>query len=121
MSTDPADGASPAPPPAPTIHEAEPAPGPLGVVWYGAELNFDAAVALRQLGLDVVVRGDVLTANRKLAAVSEAAVGPRTGPQKSHTKAGPHALPHFHQLSGDPDGHLFYETNNRLKKAGKRP
>ena len=53
-----------APPPAPTIHEAEPMPRPLGVVWYGAELDFDSAVARRQAGLDVVVRGDDVDANR---------------------------------------------------------
>jgi hypothetical protein len=96
-------------------------PGPLGVIWYGAELDFAAAVTRRGLGLDVVVRGNTLAANRDLAAAIEAAVGPRTGPQKPHTKAGPHALPHFHQLSRNPDGHCFYETNNPAKKARKRP
>ena len=55
-------------------------PGPLGVVWYGAELDFDSAVAHRQAGRDVVVRGDDVDANRILAAAIEAAVGPRTGP-----------------------------------------
>jgi hypothetical protein len=121
MSTDPADGASPVSTPAPTIHEAEPAPGPLGVVWYGAELDFDTAVARRQAGLDVVVRGDDIDANRTLAAAIEAVVGPRTRPQTPHRKAGPHALPHFHQVSRNPVGHCFYETASRLKKARKRP
>jgi len=29
------------PPPAPTIHEAEPMPGSSGAVWYGRELTFE--------------------------------------------------------------------------------
>jgi hypothetical protein len=99
MSDDPAEEAGPPPP---TIHEAELAPGPLGVVWYGAELDFDAAVARRGAGLDVVVRGDNLAANRTLAGAIEAAIGLRTGPQKPHKRAGPHALPYFHQVSRDP-------------------
>jgi hypothetical protein len=122
MTTQPEEGSSPAPqPPSPTIHEAEPVPGPSGAVWYGAELDFDAAVARRRVGLDVVVRGDDLAANRTLAAAIEAAVGPRTGPQKPHRRAGRHALPHFHQVSRNPLGHCFYETENPVKKARKRP
>lgn len=34
-------------------------------------------------------------------------------------KAGPYALPHFHQHLRNPDGHTFYETNN-LKARKKR-
>src|SRR5262245_31779903 len=118
MSNDPAEEAASPPP---TIHEAEPMPGPLGVIWYAAELDFDAAVARRQVGLDVVVRGNNLSANRDLAAAIEAAVGPRTGPQKPHRRAGPHSLPHFHQASRSPDGHCFYETESPTKKARRRP
>jgi hypothetical protein len=109
------------PPPPPTIHEAEPAPGPSRAVLCGAELAFAAAVARRQSGLDVVVRGDSTDANRTLAAAVEAAVGPRTGPQKPHRKAGPLALPHFHPVSRFPDGHSFYETDSPSKKARKKP
>jgi hypothetical protein len=121
MSSDPTAEAGPPPPPAPTVHEAELAPGASGVVLSGPEISFDDAVARRQAGLDVVVRGDDIDANRALAAAIEAAVGLRTGPQKPHTRAGPHALPHFHQVSRVPQGHCFYETNNPARKARRRP
>jgi hypothetical protein len=85
------------------------------------EIDFDAAVVRRRAGLDVVVCGDNLAANRTVAGSIEAAVGPRTGPQKPHPKAGPFALPHFHQVSRVPDGHCFYETDNPRKKARKKP
>jgi len=60
-------------------------------------------------------------ASPDLAARIEAAVGPRTGPQPPHKRAGPHSLPHFHQVSRSPDGHCFYETANPAKKARKKP
>jgi hypothetical protein len=85
------------------------------------EIDFATAVARRQSGQDVVVRGNDIDANRALAAAIEAAVGPRTGPQKPHPRAGPHALPHFHQQSRSPAGHCFYETANPRKKARKKP
>jgi hypothetical protein len=106
--------------PPPRIHEAEPASGPSGAVLRGAEIDFAAAVARRKAGRDVVVCGDDLKANRDLAGAIEAAVGPRTLPQKPHTKAGPHALPHFHQQSRLPAGHTFYETDNPRKKTRKK-
>jgi hypothetical protein len=106
-------------PPVPTVHEAEPASGPSGAVWYGAEIDFDTAVARRQAGLDVVVHGEDSDANRRLAYRIEAAVGPPSRPQPPERRAGPLALPHFHQLSRNPKGHLFYETE--LRKARKRP
>jgi hypothetical protein len=118
MTTETAPPA-PAPLPAPTVHEAELAPGPSGAVWYGAEIARDAAVARRRVGLDVVVRGEDADANRRLAGSIEAAVGPATRPQPPERHAGPLALPHFHQQSRDPKGHLFYETERR--KAKKRP
>jgi hypothetical protein len=107
------------PPPPPTVHEAEPASGPSGAVWFGAEIAFDTAVARRQAGLDVVVRGADTDANRRLAYRIEAAVGPPSRPQAPERRAGPLALPHYHQQSRDPGGHLFYETEHR--KARKRP
>jgi hypothetical protein len=105
----------------PTICEAERVSGPSGAILKGAELTFDEAVSRRQAGKDVVVCGADVDANRHLAGKVEAAVGLRTGPQKPHTKAGPHALPHFHQVSRDPDGHCFYETDNPRKKARTKP
>ena len=118
-STEPQE--APVSPAAPPIHEAEPMPGPSGAVWYGAEITFAQAVAGRAAGLDVIVRGDDTDANRVLAYQIEAAVGPPTRPQKPHRRAGPNALPHFHQLSRKPDGHTFYETDNTTKKARRHP
>jgi hypothetical protein len=116
---DPVPVAAPPAPPEPTIHEAERAPGPSGAVLRGAELELAAAVARRQAGLDVVVCGPNTDANRRLAYRVESAVGPPTWPQTPHRRAGPLALPHYHQLSRSPDGHTFYETDRR--KSRKRP
>lgn len=118
MTSEPAEAAPP-PPPGPTIHEAGLVPGPSGAVWHGAEIDFDTDVVRRRAGLDVVVRGDDGDANRRLAYRIEAALGPPSRPQPPERHAGPLALPHFHQQSRDPKGHLFYETQRR--KARKRP
>src|SRR3954466_4933984 len=88
---------TPSPPPPPTIHEATLAPGTSGAVIRGPEIDFAAAVARRQAGLDVVVCGDDLDANRRMAYAIESTVGPATRPQKPHHDAGPASLPHFHQ------------------------
>ena len=106
-------------PPRPTIHEAERASGPSGAVEWGAELDFDSAVARRKAEQDVVVRGGDTKANQQLAGQIEGAVGPRTRPQPPEGKAGPQALPHFHQQSRDPDGHTFYETEKRKARKKK--
>jgi len=121
MPSEAQEGSNPTPVPSsvPTIHWAESAPGPSGAVLYGPEIDFDTAVVQRQAGQDVVVRGDDTDANRQLAFRIEAAVGPPTRPQAPERQAGPLALPHFHQLSRNPGGHLFYETEKR--KARKRP
>jgi hypothetical protein len=121
MTTEAQEGTNPTPVPSPTptIHDAEPGPGPSGAILFGPEIDFDAAVARRQAGQDVVVRGDDTDANRRLAYRIEAAVGPPSRPQAPECRAGPLALPHFHQQSRDPAGHLFYETEKR--KARKRP
>ena len=103
----------------PTIHEAELASGPSGAVLSElVVLDFDAAVARRQVGLDVVVRGEDVVANRRLAGAIEAAVGAcqRSDP---HRRAGPLALLHFQQETPPPDGHTFYETAKR--KSRKKP
>src|SRR5215510_9148200 len=90
----------------PRICEAEPAPGPSGAVLRGLEIDLAEAVARRQAGLDVVVCGSDVDANRELAKAVESGVGPwlREDP---HLAAGPHALPHFHQQSREPTGHSF--------------
>lgn len=103
----------------PKIFEAELASGPSGAVEYRRELTRDEAVQRRHQGRDVVVCGDQLKANRRLAREIEAAVGRPTKPQPPEPLAGPLALPHFHQESRDPDGHCFYETDK--KKARKAP
>lgn len=104
----------------PTIHEAERAPGPTGVVYKGREIDLTAAVERRRAGLDVVVCGARTRANLALARMVESSVGPASDPQVAHDRAGPHALPHFHQESRSPDGHTFFETGNRQQKARKR-
>ena len=105
--------------PPPTIHEAELASGLSGIVYWGPVIEFAAAVARRMTGGNVVVRGDILAANRALTRTIESAVGPcqRSDPHKRH--AGPFALPHFQQRTSPPTGHTFYETDKR--KARKRP
>lgn len=113
MSNDPA-----ASPPAPTIHAAELATGPSGIVLWYEEITFAEAVARRSTGHDVVVRGDDTDANRRLAGAIEAAVGPcrRQDPHIRH--AGRFAMPHWQQISQTPPGHTFYETANRKARRG---
>ncbi len=112
----PDTGESPPSPGEPTIHEAECASGPSGLVEKGVELDFDLAVARRKVGEDIVVCGNDEDANRILAGEIEAAVGPRTRPQPPERKAGPRASPHYHQKSRNPKGHSFYETEKRKAK-----
>jgi hypothetical protein len=118
-TTPPEEGGLPTPTPPATIHEAERASGPSGIVDQGKELTFEEAVARRRTGEDVVVCGNDADLNRQLAGQVEAAVGPRSRPQPPERKAGPRALPHFHQASRDPDGHTFYETDNRKARKKK--
>jgi hypothetical protein len=110
---------TPPPPPSPTIHEATVAQGFSGTVQYGAEIDEATAVKRRASGLDIIVRGDDTAANRRLARKIEAQVGTPSLPQPPHMRAGPRALPHFHQQSRNPGGHGFYETDKR--KARKKP
>ncbi len=105
-------------PSSPTVHEAELLPGPSGAVERGRELTRDEAIARRRDGLDIVACGDETRANRSLARGVEAVVGPPTRAQPPEPKAGPLALPHFHQQTRDPEGRAFYETDKR--KARKR-
>jgi hypothetical protein len=104
----------------PRIHEATLAAGASGVVYRGREIDPAQAVAERQAGRDIVVCGDDVDANRRAAFAIESAVGPciRHDP---HWKAGPHALPHYHQKAPPPEGHAFYETGSRQRKARRQP
>jgi hypothetical protein len=113
--------AAPLPEP-PKIHEATLASGPSGAVIKGAELDLAAAVTRRQAGLNIVVCGDNVNANRSLARTIESAVGPPSKPQTPHKRtAGPAALPHFQQQKRSHAGHSFYETDNLQRKARKNP
>jgi hypothetical protein len=96
----------------PSIHEAELVSGPSGAVAYGVEIDLAAAVARRRVGGNVVVRGEDVDANRRLANAIESAVGLcRRG--DPHRSAGPQALPHYQPQSRPPNGHTFYETPRR--------
>ncbi len=102
----------------PNIHEATLASGPSGAVEKGAEIDFATAVARRQAGLDVVVCGGGIKANRALARQIETAVGPAER-EEPHDTAGPLALPHFQPATRPPAGHTFYETDSPQRKARK--
>ena len=124
MITDPTDSTTPsggagANTPVTTIHEAELVPGLSGAVEYGLEIDEATAVARRRIGENIVVRGSDTKANRSRAWWIESQVGPPTKPQFPHRRAGPEALPHFHQFSRSPSGHAFYETDKR--KVRKKP
>jgi hypothetical protein len=89
-----------------------------GAVEWGAEITVEQAADRRRAGLDIVVRGNILAANRKKAREVEGLVGMPSRPQFPHSSAGPLALPHFHQQSRSPAGHSFYETAAlRARKA----
>lgn len=113
MPIDPTTTQAPGSEPPPTVHEAELASGLSGIVHWGAEIDFAADVVRRQAGVNVVVRGNNLKANRALAERIEAAVGPYKRGIPHTRKAGPHALPHFQQIDPNHGGHCFYETSNR--------
>jgi hypothetical protein len=100
----------------PTVFEAERASGPSGAVERLSQLDFDGAVARRKAGNDIVVCGDDPDANRRLAFQIENNVGQPSKPQFPHKRAGPLSLPHFHQLTRNPDGHTFYETDKRKSR-----
>src|SRR5437016_5573952 len=89
------------------IHEAALASGPSGAVVKGPEIDLATAIARRRAGLDIVVCGNDVKANGRLAKQIEAAVGPYEQ-ETPHQKAGPHALPHFQPQERPPFGHAFY-------------
>lgn len=104
--------ATPAPPVAPQIYEA--ALGGGGSVRKGAAITQAQAEARRKAGLDVVVCGPDLGANRSLAGVIERnANGTAKRCPPHYDSAGSRALPHYQPDPRPPDGHTFYETPNR--------
>lgn len=102
----------------PRIHEAELASGPSGAVLKGAEIDVATAIQRRRAGLNIVVCGNDVKANCRLAKQIEVAVGPYEQ-ETPHKRAGPNALPHVQQASRSPEGHSFYETPNPQRKARK--
>jgi hypothetical protein len=109
-------------PPTSTIHEADLEAGPSGRVLRGSEIDFQGAVARRQRGENIVVCGDEVVGNRRLASQIETAVGPckRADPHIRH--AGAYALPHYQQAARTPPGpagHTFYETARRKARRTK--
>jgi hypothetical protein len=100
------------------IFEATLEPGPSGVVLRGLEIAQEDAIARRKAGGDVVVCGDDIKADARLARQIEAAVGP-CKQEPPHKESGAHALPHFQPDPRPPQGHTFYETENPQRKSRK--
>jgi hypothetical protein len=87
--------------------------GASGSVVKGSALTQAQAEARRQAGLDVVVCGPNLAANRSLAGVIERNANGSAKRCPPHASAGPYALPHYQPDPRPPAGHTFYETPNR--------
>ena len=102
----------------PRIFEATLEAGPSGVVLRGLEIALEQAITRRKAGEDVVVCGNDLKANARLARQIEAAVGPFKQ-EPPHKEAGARALPHFQPDPRPPQGHTFYETENPQRKSRK--
>ena len=98
----------------PRIYKATREPGPSGWVVRGIEISEAEAVQERCAERDVVVCGSDFRANRVVAQRIENGVGPNRR-QDPHESAGPHALPHFQQVTGRPAGHSFYEVKRKAK------
>ena len=100
-----------------TVYEAILASGPSGAVYRGALLSFADAVKRRKLGEDVVVCGSSLTANRAMAQEIESRIGRWEAHHPHQHTVGKESLPHLHQESRSPEGHCFYETENRKART----
>ena len=96
------------------IHEA--ALGRLGSVIRGNPIDEALAIERRRRGKDVVVVGEELKTNRRLALRIEAAAGPPIRHEPHTVRAGFDALPHYQQKTPPPEGHTFYETLNRRSR-----
>lgn len=95
----------------PRIYEAT--LGGDGTVVKGKELAEAEAADLRRAGLDVVVCGESLAANRTLAGIIERNANGKAKRCPPHASAGKSALPHYQPDPRPPEGHTFYETPNR--------
>lgn len=77
------------------------------------EVSDADAIDLRRRGLNVVVCGGDIAANRRIAGLIEQRA---CGEYKRHAPEkilGPRALPHYQPMTRPPYGHTFYETPNR--------
>jgi hypothetical protein len=92
--------------------------GSLGRVIRGAEITEAEAVIERVAGRDIVVCGVDRKTNRRLAQKIESQRGPWKD-EAPHDDLGPYALPHYQPEPRPPEGHSFYETDNR--KAARNP
>jgi hypothetical protein len=98
-------------PPPPQVFEAS--LGASGSVVKGNALTQAQAEARRRAGLDVVVCGPDLAANRSLAGAIERNANGSAKRCPPYASAGPYALPHYQPDPRPPAGHTFYETPNR--------
>ena len=98
----------PIPPMEPSLFEAT--LGGQGSVIRGAPIDRPQAEARRRAGLDVVVCGPDLKANRNLARAIEGGAKGDYSRHDPHRKSGPKALPHCQPSPRPPAGHTFYET-----------
>ncbi|HEV3340570.1 MAG TPA: hypothetical protein VG125_09440 [Pirellulales bacterium] len=101
----------PAVPSAPQIFAAS--LGANGTVIKGHPIVRAQAEVMRQAGLDVVVCGPDLAANRKLAGQIEGNANGKCKRCPPHATSGNKALPHYQPDPRPPSGHTFYETPNR--------
>ena len=95
----------------PEVHEAT--LEPLGAVYRGGTITQGQAEALRRVGFDVVVCGDELAANRRLAGLIERNANGATKRCPPHARSGPNALPHYQPDPQPPAGHTLHETTHR--------
>jgi len=95
----------------PTIYEAT--LGANGAVVKGQPLTQVQAEGLRRVGLDVVVGGPMLSANRSLAYAIERNANGTAKRCPPHKSLGQFVLPHFQPDRRPPEGHTSYETPNR--------
>jgi hypothetical protein len=87
--------------------------GANGAVIKGHGIFQGQAEAMRLAGLDVVVCGPDLAANRQLASQIEKNANGNCKRCPPHATSGSKALPHYQPDPRPPSGHTFYETPNR--------
>jgi hypothetical protein len=110
---------NPSPTAAVAVHDAEPIPGPDGVVeWWDPPISDAIALSHLQAEGDVVVRGADRRANRNKAR--ELIVAAYGGFDEDRPHQGRMALPHFHPPGHRPEGvHAFFEAAPRNARKRK--